>query len=105
MFARRPVRVGRPGLLETAARTAVVAGTAQAVSGRVARRQQERAVQEQLAPSYEQAPVPEPVPSAAPASPPAAELIDQLERLAVLKGQGILTDEEFAAQKARLLGG
>ena len=89
-----------PGLLRGVARTAVVAGTATAVSGRVARRQQNRwAAQEQ--PAYqEQAPAYEEPPPAAPAADP----IDQLKELGQLHEQGVLTDEEFAAQKAKLLG-
>jgi hypothetical protein len=85
-----------PGLLRGMARTAVVAGTATAVSNRVSRRQANRWA-EQEAP--QEAP-----PAAAPA--PAAEggsVIDQLKELGELKSQGILTEEEFAAQKAKLL--
>jgi len=74
-----------------------VAGTATAVSGNVARRQAAR-----HAPA-EPAPAPEPAP-AAPSPAPAADPIDQLTKLGALKQQGLLTDEEFAAQKAKLLG-
>jgi hypothetical protein len=90
-----------PGLLRGVARTAVVAGTATAVSGRVARRQQNRwAAQEQ--PAYqEQAPAYQEPP---PAAPPAPDPIAQLKELGSLHEQGVLTDEEFAAQKAKLLG-
>ncbi|HEX6075710.1 MAG TPA: SHOCT domain-containing protein [Micromonosporaceae bacterium] len=95
-----------PGLLRGVARTAVVAGTATAVSGRVQRRQAERfterdaqiAAQRQQA--YQQqygAPPPQQAPTADP--------IQQLKALAELKAQGLLTDEEFAAQKARILAG
>ncbi|PZF81300.1 SHOCT domain-containing protein [Jiangella anatolica] len=99
------------GLLRGMARTAVVAGTATAVSNRVSRRQAERwqrqAYEEQAMaapPAAAAAP-----PAAAPAPPAAApqagdSLADQLDRLADLKAQGVLTDEEFAAAKARLLG-
>jgi hypothetical protein len=95
-----------PGLLRGMARTAAVVGTAQATRGRVARRQQDRWAQQDQAmapqPTYA-APPPQPVP--APAPPPAAvDPIEQLERLATLKAQGILTDEEFSAQKAKILG-
>lgn len=91
-------RGGRPGLIGTAARTAVIAGTAQTVSGRVARRQQERYAQE----AAEQAPPP---PEAAAAPPPPADpLAAQLQQLAALRDQGILTEEEFAAKKAQVLG-
>jgi hypothetical protein len=91
-----------PGLLRGMARTAVVAGTATAVSNRVSRRQANRwAAQE--APS-------EPAPQQyAPPPPPAgnggSDPIEQLKELAALKDQGILTEDEFAAQKARVLGG
>ena len=87
-----------PGLLGGIARTAVVAGTATAVSNRVSRRQANRwAQQEQqqyAQPQYEQAPPP----------PPAApDTVSQLKDLADLKAQGILTDAEFEAQKAKIL--
>jgi len=89
-----------PGLLRGVARTAVVAGTATAVSGRVARRQQNRwAAQE--APAYQE---PAPPPAAPQAAAPAADPIEQLKELGQLHEQGVLTDEEFAAQKAKLLG-
>jgi hypothetical protein len=114
---RRPIaRVGRPGLLRAAATTAVVAGTATAVSGRVARRQQGRAQQAADAQAYEQqqqlaaqqAYAEQAAPQAAAASPaPTAagtDIITQLKELGALKEQGILTDDEFAAQKARILG-
>jgi len=92
-----------PGLIRGVARTAVVAGTATAVSGRVARRQNQRWAQE------EQAQYP-PQPQQAYAAPAPAEddrdkQIAQLKELADLKAQGILTEEEFAAQKAQILGG
>lgn len=86
-----------PGLLRGIARTAVVAGTATAVSNRVSRRQANRwAAQEE--PVYAQ-----PAPVAAP--PVAApDPIEQLKQLGELHAQGVLTDAEFAAQKAKLLG-
>jgi len=78
------------------ARTAVVAGTATAVSNRVSRRQGERwSAQE----ATEQPAAPPPAAEAGGAS-----TIDQLKELGELKAQGILTEEEFAAQKAKLLG-
>ena len=97
-----------PGLLRGVVRTAVVAGTATAVSNRVSRRQAERwqqqgsypygqpePVYQEPAPQYEyQEPPPQPQP----------DLVQQLKDLAELKDQGILTEEEFAAQKARILG-
>jgi hypothetical protein len=85
-----------PGLLRGVARTAVIAGTATSVSNRVSRRQAERWNQQEAA----QAP-----PPAAAAAPAGDSTIDQLKELGELKSQGILTEEEFAAQKAKLLGG
>ena len=96
-----------PPLLRGVARTAVVAGTATAVSGRVRRRQDQRwAAQDQQA-YAEQYPPPqqqyaEPPPSAGDEK---SQQIEQLKQLADLKAQGVLTDEEFAAQKAQILGG
>ncbi len=86
-----------PGLVRGVARTAVVAGTATAVSGRVARRQNARWAQQEQAAEPQQAP-------AAPAAAPAADPIEQLKELGELHKSGVLTDEEFAAQKAKLLG-
>ena len=88
-----------PGLLRGVARTAVVAGTATAVSNRVSRRQANRWSQQPDPygqPAYQEPPPPPP-----PA--PAADPIEQLKELAELRQQGILTDEEFAAQKAKIL--
>ncbi len=93
---RRPI--GR-----TVARTAVIAGTATAVSGRVARRQEARYAEAQQAEQMS-APPPAPAPQAPPAAGPTPDAIEQLKQLAQLKDQGILTDEEFASQKARILG-
>lgn len=88
-----------PGLLRGVARTAVIAGTATSVSNRVSRRQSERwATQE-----AEQGPQPAAAP--APAQQASEDsVIDQLKQLGELKAQGVLTEEEFAAQKAKLLG-
>jgi hypothetical protein len=87
-----------PGLLRGVARTAVVAGTATAVSNRVSRRQANRwadqDAQQYAQPQYAEAPAPA---AAAP------DPIAQLKELAELKDQGVLTEEEFAAQKAKLL--
>jgi hypothetical protein len=97
-----------PGLLGGIARTAVVAGTATAVSNRVSRRQARRwsAQGEPYAPvrmvPTQQPAAPAPAPVAAPA-PAAPDPIHQLKELAELKAQGILTDDEFAAQKAKIL--
>jgi hypothetical protein len=84
------------------ARTAVVAGTATAVSNRVSRRQANRWAQQDPQ-AYGEPAYTEP-PPAAPAAPAAADPIEQLKELAALHSQGVLTDEEFAAQKAKLLG-
>jgi hypothetical protein len=81
------------------ARTAVVAGTATAVSNRVSRRQAERWSAQEPAYQYEQPPPA--APAAAPA--PAESRVEQLKELAALKEQGALSDEEFAAEKARIL--
>jgi hypothetical protein len=92
-----------PGLLRGVARTAAIAGTATAVSNRVSRRQASRWQQQ----GYDQgggdpgggyAQEPPPPPAAPPVDP-----IAQLRDLAALKEQGVLTDEEFAVQKAKLL--
>ena len=86
-----------PGLLRGIARTAVIAGTATSVSNRVSKRQSERwAAKEEQQPQAPPAPAPE--------APAAESTIDQLRELGELKSQGILTEEEFAAQKAKLLG-
>ena len=93
-----------PGLLRGVARTAVIAGTATAVSNRVSRRQANRwAAQDQQAygaPAYEQQP-------AYDAPPPADDMdtkLAQLKQLGELQSQGVLTEEEFEAQKRRILG-
>ena len=86
-----------PGLLRGVARTAVIAGTATGVSNRVSRRQGQRWAEQEA----EQQPPPPP-PQAAPAE--AADPIEQLKELGKLRDDGILTEEEFAAQKAKLLG-
>jgi Short C-terminal domain len=101
-------RMGRPGLIGTMARTAVVAGTATAVVGGVSRRQQQRAagdaaLQQQQADEAAAAAQPQyaPPPPAAAAEDPVTA---QLEQLAQLHSQGILSDEEFSAAKAKALG-
>ena len=92
------------GLLRGVARTAVVAGTATAVSNRVSRRQGDRWATEQDAAAYQeqqhhqQAPPPPP-----PAAPAGDDMLDQLKQLGELHDAGVLTDEEFAAQKAKIL--
>jgi Short C-terminal domain len=96
-----------PGLLRGMARTAVIAGTATAVSNRVSRRQARRwAGQGGYVPrrmAYAGPPPQEPAYEPAPAPPP-VDPIHQLKELGELHQQGVLTDEEFAAQKAKLLG-
>jgi hypothetical protein len=88
-----------PGLVGMAARTAVVAGTATAVSGRTARRQQQKYASQDAA-AQQQAPPMEQAPSAGGGDDTAA----QLEQLAKLKQEGILTEEEFTAKKKQILG-
>jgi hypothetical protein len=92
-----------PGLLRGVARTAVVAGTATAVSNRVSRRQagrwaQQEAPQAAPEPAYQAPPAP-----AAPADDMSSK-IDQLKGLGELKDQGVLTEAEFQSQKAAILG-
>ena len=111
-------RMGRPGLIGMAARTAVVAGTATAVSGGMQRRQQDKANQQYEAQQYEaqqqqaqmDAAAAQAVAAqqaAAPAAPAApaggVDVVAELQKLAGLREQGILTDDEFAAAKAKLL--
>jgi hypothetical protein len=95
-----------PGLLRGVARTAVIAGTATAVSNRVSRRQANRwASQEQQSyddQAYEQQQQP-----ASDTAPPADDMdtkLAQLKQLGELKSQGVLSEEEFEAQKSRILG-
>ena len=98
-----------PGLLRGIARTAVVAGTFTAVSNGVSRRQynrwarqDEQQYYEQQGRAAEQAPA-QPAPAPAAPSAPPRDAVQQLKELADLKAQGILTDEEFAAEKAKIL--
>jgi hemolysin activation/secretion protein len=97
------------GLLRGVARTAVVAGTATAVSNRVSRRQANRWAEkdqqqadaayeeQQAAPQQQEAPPP-------PQAPAETDVLSQLQQLGELKSAGVLTEEEFAAQKAKILG-
>jgi transcription initiation factor TFIID subunit TAF12 len=119
-------RMGRPGLIGMAARTAVVAGTATAVAGGVRGHQQAKADQQYEAQQYEAqqqqaqidaaaqqavaqqqaaqaAAAPPPAPAAAPAA-GGTDLVAELQKLGALRDQGILSDDEFAAAKAKLLG-
>ena len=93
-----------PGLLRGMARTAVVAGTATAVSNRVSRRQSQRWGAQEAAAYQEQA-YAEPPPAAPSPSDEMDAKLEQLKTLGELKAQGVLTDAEFETQKSRLLGG
>ena len=102
------------GLFGMMARTAVVAGTATAVSNRVSRRQAnkwqqqadaqayEEQPQQQAPPQYQQPP-PAPPPAPEPAAADSSSLVDELQKLASLKQQGILSEDEFTAAKNKLL--
>jgi membrane protease subunit (stomatin/prohibitin family) len=85
-----------PGLLRGMARTAVVAGTATAVSNRVSRRQAERWAVQEPQPQYAE----QPQAAAPPAGP---DPIERLKELGELRDKGVLTEEEFEAQKAKVL--
>lgn len=96
------MRRGRrgPGLVGAMARTAVIAGTATAVSGKVAQAQHSKYVaQQEGAGAAPAAPAP-----AAAGAPAEDDVFVTIQKLAVLKDQGILTEEEFSAKKAQLLG-
>ena len=106
------------GLIGGMARTAVVAGTATAVSNRVSRRQagrwaaqdqqqyeHEQYQQQQYQQQQQQYQQPPPPPQAAPAAAPVDDMIEQLQKLGQLRDSGVLTDAEFEAQKAKLLAG
>jgi putative oligomerization/nucleic acid binding protein len=88
-------------LLRGVARTAVIAGTATAVSNRVSRRQANRWAQEDESQYQEQQQYQEPAPAAAPAADP----LEELKKLGELKASGVLTEAEFEAQKAKILAG
>jgi hypothetical protein len=94
-----------PGLIRGVARTAVIAGTATSVSNRVSRRQANRWAQQEddqyARDQYYQQQQAQQQP--APAAAPATDTVTQLQKLADLKSQGILTDAEFQAQKAKIL--
>jgi hemolysin activation/secretion protein len=109
-------RVGRPGLIGLAARTAVVAGTATAVSGAMSNQQQKKAQSEQEQQQYQAAQQQAQIDAAAQAAaaqyaPPAAaapaptgtDIVAELQKLAALKDAGVLSDAEFDAAKAKLL--
>jgi len=92
-----------PGLLRGVARTAVVAGTATAVSGNVRRRQEGRWAQKEQQQYEQQMAAQAPPPQAAPA--PAEDPMAKLKELGQLHESGVLTDEEFTAAKAKILNG
>ncbi len=108
-----PRRIGRPGLVGTMARTAAIAGTATAVSGGMRRRSAARQADQEAAAAQQQqqmvdqaaaqaaAQVQQPAPAPAAAEDPT---IAKLKELGELKSQGLLTDDEFSAAKAKLLG-
>jgi hypothetical protein len=89
-----------PGLLRGMARTAVIAGTATSVSNRVSRRQANRWAEQDAAAYPQEQYAPPPAPAAG-----GEDRIQQLKDLAALQEQGVLTDQEFAAEKARILAG
>ena len=91
-----------PGLVGMAARTAVVAGTATAVSGRTARRQQQKYASQDAEYTQQQTAAAMQGVDQAAAAP--ADPFDQIEKLSKLHAEGALTDEEFAAAKAKVLG-
>lgn len=95
-----------PGLIRGVARTAAIAGTATAVSNRVSRRQANRWSQQAEAGAYEQQQQAAYYEQSAPApsAPSREDTLAQLKTLGELKESGVLTEEEFAAQKARILG-
>jgi len=106
-------RAGRPGLIGTMARTAVVAGTASATVGAVSHRQQKKyaqkdaeqqqiAYEQQQAQAVQQAPPVQQAPAAQEGAEP--DYMAELEKLAQLKSQGIVTEDEFQAKKRQLLG-
>lgn len=98
-----------PRLMRTMARTAVVAGTATAVSNRVSRRQANRWSDQADAQAYQEeqamaAQAQYAAPPPAPAASGESDQLAQLKELGELKAAGVLTEEEFAAQKAKILG-
>jgi len=105
-------RRGRPGLMGTVARTAVIAGTATATSNAVSRHGQQKAAEQQGAAEQQAgpppaAPPPPPPPAAAPTPDDTStdDLVGQLTQLGKLRDAGVLSPDEFAAAKTKLLGG
>jgi Short C-terminal domain len=95
--------LGRRPVLRTVGRTAVIAGTASAVAGRVNRHQQEKWSEQDAQAQQAAAPPPAAAPAQAVQGGDSDELINKLKELANLKEQGILTEAEFDAQKAKIL--
>lgn len=93
-----------PGLLRGVARTAVIAGTASAVGGRVHHRQEQRWASQEEEQYQQQQAAAAPPPPAPAAAAGEGSMIDQLKQLGELKDSGVLTEAEFEAQKAKLLG-
>ena len=91
-----------PGLLRGIARTAVVAGTASAVGGRVRHRQDQKWARQD---AQAAAPAPAYAAPAQSSAPPAKDKLQQLKELGDLKAQGVLTEQEFATEKAKILAG
>jgi membrane protease subunit (stomatin/prohibitin family) len=98
-----PGRMGRPGLLGTVARTAVVAGTATAVSDSVSRRGAQRADEQAQYQAAQYQAAQSQVPQQQAAATP-GDTMAKIRELADMRSQGLLTDEEFAAAKAQVLG-
>ena len=94
-----------PGLLRGVARTAAIAGTATAVSNRVSRRQANRWAAQDYQEQQQSAPPPQEYAPPPPQPAGGESRVEQLKELAALKEQGVLNDQEFAAEKARILGG
>ncbi len=112
-----PRRMGRPGLMGTMARTAVIAGTATAVSGSMRRNQQQKAAAQQASTADQQQAMvdqaaaqaaqqvqAQQAAAAAPAPNAAGDPVAKIRELGELKQQGLLSDEEFTAAKAQILG-
>ena len=104
MFRRR----GRPGMLGAVARTAVVAGTATATANAVnkhsAQKNAEKEAYAEQQAQQDEPPAPQPQAPAPAAAPPADDLIGKINQLAQLRDAGVLSDDEFAAAKSKLLG-
>lgn len=110
-------RFGRPGLIGTVARTAVITGTAAMTAGAISHHQQQKYATQQEADAYEQQAAQQQAmqqqamqqqaaqQQAAPAAPASDPLIDKLNQLAQLHASGVLSDDEFSEAKAKLLAG